>query len=316
MKRRHREWLAEEWHGGASPRERTAYDEARWQVYRIRKFYRSLAAYATIVPLMALANYMITPKVIWVLFPAVGWGIGLFFHALNTFGGSLWLGREWEEKKIAAIMAKEKIRVLSTEKQVAHAQLRMLQAQIEPHFLFNTLANVVSLIDVAPDKARLMLETFIAYLRSSLAISRQDQSSLASEEILLQNYLSLLQIRMGDRLSTSIRIDPGLASHPFPPMLLQPLVENAIKHGLEPKIEGGHVGIHAFREGDRLKVEVLDNGQGFGGKSSLVAGTGLGLNNIRERLAMLYDGQAVLIIQDAQPGTRVLIDLPFAGVLP
>jgi sensor histidine kinase YesM len=189
----------------------------------------------------------------------------------------------------------------------------MLQAQIEPHFLFNTLANVVSLVDVDQARAKQMLEYFSAYLRSSLAISRQEQSTMAREEELLRNYLSLLKIRMAERLTYSIEVETALASHPIAPMLLQPLVENAIKHGLEPKIEGGHISVRVWRDGTRVKAEVLDNGLGFGAMTSMAQGSGVGLSNLRERLAVLYDGNAQLTIVDAQPGTRVLIDMPDQG---
>jgi sensor histidine kinase YesM len=151
------------------------------------------------------------------------------------------LGRSWEERKIAEFMAREQVRTISTEKQLVEAQMRLLQAQIEPHFLFNTLANVVSLIEPAPQKATLMLEHFIAYLRASLAASRATQGTVAQEAKLLRDYLALLKIRMGDRLQYTIEVDPSLDTAPLAPMLLQPVVENAIKHGLEPKIEGGRL---------------------------------------------------------------------------
>lgn len=284
---------------------------ARLQVLEIRRFYHHAFTYVMTNTGLALVNWLVTPGAVWFIFPLFFWGMGLLRHAFRTFGNTLWLGREWEEKKIAQILAKDKIKTLSSEKQLARAQLRLLQAQIEPHFLFNTLANVLSLIDVNPGKAKEMLERFIAYLRSSLAISRQEQSTLAREEEMLRNYLTLLQIRMAERLTYSIQVDPELSAHPFPPMLLQPLVENAIKHGLEPKIEGGFVSIRVWREGDRMKVDVHDDGLGFAAKTSMQDGSGVGLSNLRERLAVLYDDEASLTIEDAQPGTRVHLNLPY-----
>lgn len=290
---------------------REAYERARRRVRALRAFYRHLAVYATVITGLAVVNLVVSPGRWWFVFPMAGWGVGLFAHGLATWAGSqragrLWLGREWEERKIAELMSRERIRTLSTEKQLAQARLRMLQAQIEPHFLFNTLANVLSLIDSAPARATAMLEHFIAYLRATLASSRATEGTLAQEAALLRNYLELLQIRMGDRLAYAIDIEPGLERQPLAPMLLQPVVENAIRHGLEPRVQGGRISVEARRAGRRLILCVTDDGMGFTPGES----AGVGLLNLRERLAVLYDGDARLTIEDADPGTRVLIDLP------
>jgi two-component sensor histidine kinase len=292
-----------------------AYFNAKKRVKQMREFYGHLGTYVIVNVFLMLLNLVTGPKNLWFIFPMLGWGIGLASHAFSVFGPALWFGQAWEEKKISELLAKEQIRTLSSEKQVVQAQMRMLQAQIEPHFLFNTLANVVSLVDTAPDRAKLMLENFIAYLRASLASSRNTQGTVAQEGELLRNYLELLKIRMGDRLTYAINIAPEAAAQPLAPMLLQPVVENAIKHGLEPKVEGGHVSVNVWRDyaagsakPGRLKAVVEDNGLGFTPRND---GGGVGLTNLRERLQVLYDGTASVEVEAPAQGTRVVLDLPF-----
>jgi sensor histidine kinase YesM len=206
-------------------------------------------------------------------------------------------------------LALDRARSAELERQAASAQLRTLQAQIEPHFLFNTLANVVSLIDTQPAQARRMLERLIALLRGSLSASRAEQATLGQEFDLCRAYLDILAIRMAGRLAYDVELDPALRALPAPPMLLQPLVENAIQHGLEPKVEGGRVLLRAQQQADAVEVIVQDDGIGFG---NLTRGGGVGLSNLRARLATLFAGRARLVIEDAQPGTRVRLLLPLA----
>jgi LytS/YehU family sensor histidine kinase len=203
-------------------------------------------------------------------------------------------------------LALDRARTAELERQAASAQLRALQAQIEPHFLFNTLANVVSLIDSQPQDARRMLERLIALLRASLSASRTGQGTLGDEFDLCRAYLDILAIRMGGRLQCTVQIEPGLRSLAVPPMLIQPLVENAIQHGLEPKVDGGHLRLRAHTDGTVVEVTVEDDGVGFG---ALTRGGGVGLSNLRERLASSLVG-ARLVIEDAQPGTRARLLLP------
>lgn len=199
-------------------------------------------------------------------------------------------------------------RLLAAEKSMLDAQLRSLQAQIEPHFLFNTLANVVSLIGPAPDQARAMLERLIELLRASLAASRAPLARLDAELRLVEAYLAILALRMGERLRVEWQIDPATRGLSVPPLLIQPLVENAIRHGLEPKLAGGCVRVSARRAGDRLEILVEDDGLGFAAGSD----SGVGLSNLRQRLAALHGDGARLRIEDAAPGTRVRIELPCA----
>jgi sensor histidine kinase YesM len=177
------------------------------------------------------------------------------------------------------------------------AELRALQAQIEPHFLFNTLANVQALIDYEPQKAKLMLDAFIQHLRMSLDVSRQAHATLATELDFVTTYLQLLEIRMGGRLRYRIECAPDVRDTPLAPLLLQPLVENAVKYGLEPKIEGGEIVIRAKRDGSDIVLTVTDDGVGIGHASTAKAGAGTGMNNVRDRLASLYGNRAALSIE-------------------
>jgi sensor histidine kinase YesM len=240
-----------------------------------------------------------------------GWYVSV---ALNSFIISMIIGVVyfWRERSLLAEMrlARESEHLATVEREAMLANLRALQAQIEPHFLFNTLANVVGLIHPSPDTAKHMLEQFIAYLRASLTSSREQNTTLQQEFELMKHFLAILQIRMGERLSWQVDLPAEIASTPLPSMLLQPLVENAIKHGLEPKVEGGSVLLQARREADALRISVIDTGLGFTGATS----SGIGLKNVRERLDKLYDGKAKLSIEENSPsGTRVIITLPTAG---
>lgn len=201
-------------------------------------------------------------------------------------------------------------RRLQAEKRAAEAQLRLLQGQIEPHFLFNTLANVVSLIDHDAPRAKQMLESFTDYLRSSFASLRHDQATLGSELDLVQHYLALLKTRMEERLTFSITSDPAFREACLPALLLQPLVENAIHHGLEPKVEGGHIRISAKRDGDSLVVEVADDGMGLG-TSTRRNGAGVALANLRERLQTQWGATASLTLLATHPGTLATLRVPF-----
>lgn len=196
------------------------------------------------------------------------------------------------------------------EKRAAEAQLRLLQAQMEPHFLFNTLANVLTLIDVEPARAKAMLESFTDYLRATLAKLRKDEGSLGSEIDLADAYLRLLQLRMEDRLRFSIDVSAELRHVLLPPLMLQPLVENAIHHGLEPKLEGGAVTIQARRLGDELQLTVSDDGLGPDAPKRRSTGNGIAMANIRERLQSLYGDAASLTIEAQNPGTRATLRLP------
>jgi hypothetical protein len=196
------------------------------------------------------------------------------------------------------------------EKRATEAQLRLLQAQIEPHFLFNTLANVHALIEFEPAKAKTMLGAFTDYLRSSLGSLRRDRVPLADELALAEAYLRVQQARMEDRLHFAIEVDAAARQALLPPLLLQPLVENAIQHGLEPSLGGGSVHIHARLNGPDLLIDVRDDGRGPA-TTPARPGNGVALANIRERLQQRHGERASLVITPADPGTRASLRLPF-----
>jgi len=218
----------------------------------------------------------------------------------------------WEREKVAELeteAALQKSRAETVERQAAQARLALLQAQIEPHFLFNTLANLHALIGADPARAQAMLSHLNDFLRASLSAARKDRNTLAEEFALLRDYLELLSIRMGTRLAFRLDLPRELAQIQVPPMLLQPLVENAVKHGLEPKIDGGEVTVVARREAGRVVLQVADSGLGFG--AAATSGTKVGLAHLRERLAATYGAQASLDIADnAQGGASVTLSLP------
>ena len=206
-----------------------------------------------------------------------------------------------------AALERERSRSERIEREAALANLRALQAQIEPHFLFNTLANVASLVDPDPAKAKHMLESFNRFLRASLAGTRTQSTTLGAEADLIAAYLDVLEVRMGARLRYAIEIPPDLHAFELPPMLLQPIIENSIRHGLEPKIEGGEVALRARREGSGVVIDISDTGVGF----AAVTRGGVGLTNLRDRLRLLYGERASLnVTENAPQGAVVTVSLP------
>ncbi len=192
-------------------------------------------------------------------------------------------------------------------KQAIEAELKLMQAQVEPHFLFNTLASVQFLTETDPPKANMMLGHLLAYLRAALPQLRSDSTTLGQEVALAQAYLSIMQMRMGSRLGFVIDVPEALHAQPFPPMLLMSVVENAIKHGLEPQAQGGTIRIEARRGSDRLAVAVVDDGRGLRDQ----IGNGVGLTNLRERLQALYAARARFTLQEVAPhGARATIEIP------
>lgn len=193
-------------------------------------------------------------------------------------------------------------------RQVTEARLMALQAQVEPHFLYNTLANVQALTEADPPLASKMVEHLIQYLRAALPKMRETTSTVGQEMDLVRAYLNILKIRMGARLEFSINVPDDVAKLPFPPLMLPSLIENAIKHGLEPQREGGRIDITASRLAGLISIEVKDTGRGFGSDTS---GGGVGLANIRERLAGLYGPEAKLTLTENEPhGVIATLQVP------
>ena len=201
-------------------------------------------------------------------------------------------------------------------RQVVEARMAAMQAQVEPHFLFNTLASIDHLIETDPARASVMQKNLIALLRAAMPTMREASNGgprdLGREMAVVRPYLEILKVRMEERLATRIDVPDGLLSAEFPSMMIQSLVENAIKHGLEPKPEGGELAVKAEIVHGKLAVTVADTGLGFG--KAATAGTGVGLANIRERLALLYGDKATLSVSENQPsGTVVRITVPYTS---
>jgi len=209
------------------------------------------------------------------------------------------------------VIALQKSEVETAQRQAAEQQLKLLESQLEPHMLFNTLANLRALIGVDPPRAQAMLDQLIAFLRSSLEGSRARVHPVDAEFRRLRDYLALMQIRMGPRLETRFELPPALASALVPPLLLQPLVENSIKHGLEPQVAGGRIDVSAARLGDFLVLRVHDSGVGLA--ASATADGRYGLAHVSERLATLYGDRASFELAPAsgtEGGTLATIRLP------
>ncbi len=194
----------------------------------------------------------------------------------------------------------------------AENQLKLLEAQLEPHMLFNTLANLRVLIGLDAAQAQAMLDHLIAFLRATLNASRHAQHSLQAEFDRIADYLALMTFRMGPRLSVQLDLPADLRDAAMPPLLLQPLVENSIRHGLEPKVAAGRIEVRARREGAVLQVTVLDTGVGLSGAAAASVG-GFGLEQVRARLKALYGAQASFdLIPAAEGGTEARIRMPLA----
>ncbi len=224
--------------------------------------------------------------------------------------GGFWIrGQARAQRALAAAAAHE----------ATLARLDLLQSQLEPHMLFNTLANLRALIGADPARAQEMLDHLIAFLRATLAASRQAEHPLSDEFARIDDYLALMRVRMGDRLRAGATLPPALAALPVPPLLLQPLVENAIKHGLEPQRGAGELRVEASLEGATLVLRVADTGRGLEAAAQAKArepaapSSGFGLVQIRERLRTLHGDAARFTLAPRDGGgTLAEIRLPVA----
>ena len=191
-------------------------------------------------------------------------------------------------------------------RELSESKLRVLRAQIEPHFLFNTLGAVQQLAQHGAPRAADLTADLIAFLRASLGDMRCDQVSLEAEFGLVASYLKVMQVRLGGRLRFSLDLPRVLAQVRVPSMILLTLAENAIKHGIEPALRGGEIALSARAEGNTLKLRVADSGDGM----SPAPGAGVGLDNLRHRLRLAYGEAACLVLEDADPGLVAEIALP------
>ena len=236
--------------------------------------------------------------------PQQAWGFILLSVALKVLAGGK------RKAELEARHAESQADEESIERRVVEARMAALQAQVEPHFLFNTLALIGQLIETDPPQAARIHQNLIDYLRATLPQMRAKGAGTLGRQIEMSRaYLAIMQARMRSRLAVSIDVPEEMASATFPVMMLQILIENAIKHGLEPKIEGGRIDIRASVEGQMLQVDVVDDGVGFNPFSS----DGVGLANVRERLRIQYGNRAQLVIEaPLTGGTRASIRVPYA----
>jgi signal transduction histidine kinase len=214
--------------------------------------------------------------------------------------------------------------IATAQRDAAEARLKLLESQLEPHMLFNTLANLRALIAVDPQRAQAMLDQLIAFLRATLGASRVPFHALDAEFARVADYLALMQARMGPRLETKLDLPADLAALQVPPLVLQPLVENAIKHGLEPHVGKGRIEVRAVRDGNRVRLTVRDTGAGVvpsatSASNASAAGadngesTRFGLEQVRARLAAVYGTAASLELapaDDGEGGSRAVVTLP------
>jgi signal transduction histidine kinase len=218
-------------------------------------------------------------------------------------------------RRVAEMRRREQATAMqtSTEKELTVAKLSLLHAQVEPHFLYNTLASAQLLTRADPARADQMLGNLIMYLRHSLPRTENALSTVGEELERAQAYLDILKIRMGSRLNLQVEVPKELHSVPFPTMMLQTLVENAIKHGLEPKPGGGTVWILARAIDNSVALTVADDGRGFSAEGG---GTGIGLRNVRERLRLAYgDTASFAIVANFPSGVAATITVPTSGTL-
>lgn len=238
--------------------------------------------------------------------------IGLYITVAAGAIGSFYFHARGKAAALAAAIA-------AAERDASEARLKLLETQLEPHMLFNTLANLRVLITLDPPRAVAMLDRLNSYLRATLGGSRATLHPLAQEFERLADYLALMAVRMGPRLRTTLDLPDELRAVPVPPLLLQPLVENAIRHGLEPQVEGGAITVRARREagdtGDVLVLQVLDTGVGMPADGTPASGAGgFGVAQVRERLQALHGERASVALHGAPGGgTVALLRMPLQG---
>lgn len=276
---------------------------------------------AAVFPLVAVASYLALLTIPLYVFDAVpdvfDPSPALTIIALLPAGAItarvVW--RHWIVKGIQAQLDAAEAKRIAAEQQrsLAEASLAVMQAQIEPHFLFNTLANIQHLVRKEPQAGDFMLTQFIRYLRAAMPSMRSNLSTVGREMDLVDSYLKMATVRMGGRLTVKVECAPELNDIDLPPVVIQTLVENALIHGVEPKVGPVSIEVVAAKVSGRLEITVTDDGVGIGGAQT--SGTGTGLRNIRERLAFIFADKARLSIESREPTgvvSRVSIDLPTA----
>jgi two-component sensor histidine kinase len=283
----------------------------QWRDPPLPRWVVQLIAVALAAPLATLAVYLLsTGGDWWAVFRnearVTGFmmiGSSALILGLCVSLGALYRERDSQVKAQALQFALERE---TLQRQAADAQLKVLQSQVEPHFLFNTLANVQALVESGSPRAAGVLASLIAYLRAAMPQLHQGAPTLGQEEALVRSYLELMQMRMPDRLAFSMVLDPTLRAMRLPPLTLLTLVENAVRHGIDPSEQGGRIEVGARREGLSVRLWVADTGRGI--DESQAPGTGL--ETLRERLLATYGSAATLTLHGVQPhGLRADITL-------
>jgi signal transduction histidine kinase len=286
----------------------------QWQQSLAPRWVVQLAAVVVSAPLATLLVYMLsTGGNVAELFgnPMRVTGFVIIGGSALTLGLVIGLGALYRERNAQANAQALQFALEreTLERQAADARLAVLQSQVEPHFLFNTLANVQALVESGSPRAAPVLASLIAYLRAALPQLHDGAPTLAREEDLVRAYLELMQLRMPDRLQFTIRIDPQLRTLRVPPLTLLTLVENAVRHGIDPSEEGGRIEVGAHRDSgsDRIQLWVTDSGRGIDASHA----QGTGLSNLRQRLAATYGGRANLSLSAVEPhGVHAQVELP------
>ena len=281
-----------------------------WRVPGLPRWVAQVVAVALVAP---IATFLVYLPSIW--FPGVSrlhegyvTGYTIIAGSALVIGPLLALGALYRERDAQARSEALHFQLerSTLEKQALDARLRLLHAQVEPHFLFNTLANVQALVESGSPQAGPVLRSLIAYLRAAMPRLQSVSTTLGAEAALVRAYLELMQMRMPDRLTWRIDIPEALGALRFPPMALLTLIENAVRHGIDPSEDGGSIEVSARRHpGDgRIRVSVLDTGVGLqdGGEA------GTGLANLRERLQAFFGTDAALELHEVAPhGVRAEI---------
>jgi signal transduction histidine kinase len=286
----------------------------QWHQQRMPRWQLQVAAVVISAPLATLAVYALgTGGDLASLFGNMAYvnGIVILGSSALLLGlviglGALYRERDAQADAAALTFALERE---TLQRQAADARLALLQSQVEPHFLFNTLANVQALVESGSPRAAPVLSSLIAYLRAAMPQLHEGAPTLGREEALVRAYLDLMHMRMPDRLRFAVSIDPALAGLRLPPMTLLTLVENAVRHGIDPSEVGGSIEVGAQRDTatGRIRLWVEDTGRGL----DETRDPGTGLSNLRARLAAAFGPQARLSLSAVAPsGVRAQIDLP------
>jgi len=241
-----------------------------------------------------------------------GLGVGAFYSLVYSVVSS-WRNREYEMLATRLRLQAEQDRMA---RQLSEARLRLLQGQIEPHFLFNTLGAVQQLAQTESPRAADLTANLITFLRASLSEMRSESTTLAAEFALIEAYLKVMKTRLGNRLEFTLTLPDALKATQIPGMLLLTLVENAIKHGIEPSLRGGSIAVSVHEEPDALLIAVQDTGVGLQGASTQPV-YGTGLTNVQERLLLAYGSRASLVLSPLEPsGLNATLRVPVTAISP